>query len=101
MEHKNIQEILDYRAEIETEIIELLKETESDFTFEDVKDAIYHEEETDDMQKVIAMFDDGNSENLSNAVETSTDAWNYFPHKLLNGLSPAEILFEHEQKNNK
>ncbi len=101
MEHKNLQEIFEYRAEIETEIVELLEETGSDFTLDDVREIIYNEEETDDMQKVIAMFDDGNPENLSNAVEVSTDAWNYFPHKLLNGLSPAEILLRHEQKNNK
>ena len=86
---------------MEDDIRELLKVTKSVFTLDHVRDVIYHEEETDDMQKVIAMFDDGNPENLSNAVETSTDAWNYFPHKLLNGLSPAEILFEHEQKNSK
>jgi hypothetical protein len=99
--HKNKQEILDYRAEVEADINDLLDETGSDFTLDDVREVIYHEEETDDMQKVIAMFDDGNPENLSNAVEVSTDAWNYFPHKLLNDLSPAEILFEHKQKNNK
>ena len=99
--HKNKQEIIDYRMEVEADITDLLEETGSDFTLDDVREVIYNEEETDDMQKVIDMFDDGNPENLSNAVEVSTDAWNYFPHKLLNGLSPAEILFEHEQKNGK
>jgi len=99
--HQTKEEIIEYKKEVEDDIRELLKVTKSVFTLDHVRDVIYHEEETDDMQKVIAMFDDGNPENLSNAVETSTDAWNYFPHKLLNGLSPAEILFEHEQKNSK
>ena len=96
--HKNIQEILDRRAEIEKEIIKLLEETESPFTLDHVKDIIYHENETDDMQKVIAIFDDGNPENLSNILEIATDAWNYFPHKIIGGLSPAEILLQHGKK---
>lgn len=94
--HKNIKEILEYRAEIEKEIINLLKKTRSQFTIDHVKDVIYHEKETDDMQKVIAMFDDGNSENLNNVLEIVTDAWNYFPHKIINDLSPAEILLKHK-----
>jgi hypothetical protein len=57
-----------------------------------VKRVIYEEGDNDDMQKVIAMFDDGNPINLSNAIETVTDAWNYFPHKALGGLSPAEMI---------
>lgn len=96
--HKNIREILDQRAEIEKEIIKLLEEIGSPFTLDHVKDIIYNEKETDDMQKVIAMFDDGNPENLSNVLETVTEAWNYFPHKIIGGLSPAEILLKHKEK---
>ena len=95
--HKNIQEIIEYRAEIEKEIIELLKKTKSHFTLDHVKDIIYNEKETDDMQKVIAIFDDGNPENLSDILETVTDAWNYFSHKIIGGLSPAEILLKHKK----
>jgi len=50
------------------------------------------EKETDDMQDIITMFDDGNVENLSNVLEIITDAWNYFPHKILDGLSPTEKI---------
>ena len=96
--HKNIQEILDRRAEIEKEIIKLLEETKSPFTLDHVKDIIYREKETDDMQKVIAIFDDGNPENLSNTLEKVTDTWNYFPHKIIGDLSPAEILLKHKEK---
>ena len=49
------------------------------------------------MQKVIVIFDDGNPENLSNILEIVTDAWNYFPHKIIGGLSPAEILLKHKR----
>ena len=82
---------------IEADINELLDETDSDFTLDDVKEVIYNEEDSDDMQKAIAMFDDGKPENLSNIIETVTDAWNYFPHKPLGGLSPAEKLLEYEE----
>jgi hypothetical protein len=96
--HQSQEEVNEYRTEVEADVNQLLEDTGSDFTLDDVKDAIYNEEENDDMQKVIAMFDDGNPVNLSNAVEVATDAWNYFPHKILNGLSPAEILLNHKNK---
>ena len=101
------RQILERRKEIEGEIVGMLKETDptsprlrrgkEQFTLQNVKDAIYNEEETDDFQDVLMMFDNGNPENLSNAVEGDNDAWNYFPHKALGGISPAEKLLEHRQ----
>ncbi len=90
------QEILEYRAELEADINELLEEAGSDFTLDDVKEIIYNEEDTGDMQKIIAMFDTGETgaPELSTVLELVTDAWNYFPHKLLGGLSPAEKSLE-------
>lgn len=32
------------------------------------------------------------------AYSNLTDAWNYFPHKVLGGISPAEKLLEHHNK---
>jgi hypothetical protein len=92
MNSESKRQIIERRKEIEGEIIELLKLTRSDFTLDDVKTAIYEEEDSDDMQKIIAMFDDGDPINLNNAIETVTDAGNYFPHKVLGGLSPAEMM---------
>ncbi len=98
------EEILTRRAEIEQEIKKILKEAESDFTLDHVRDAIYNEEDNDDMMKVVAMFDGstllttsrgGDASGLSNVLELVTDAWNYFPHKVLGGISPAEKLSEH------
>ena len=101
MDHHSKEEIIEYRMEIEADINDLLDVTGSDFTLDDVKETIYEEEDNDDMQKVIAMFDDGNPVNLSNVIELVTDAWNYFPHKALAGLSPAEKLLEHRQSKKK
>jgi hypothetical protein len=39
----------------------MLKETESDFTLNHVRDAIFHEEDNDDMMKVVAMFNGSTS----------------------------------------
>lgn len=86
------QQIIEHLKEIEQEIEEMLKETGSDFSLQHIRDVIYNEEDNDDMQKIIAMFDDGNPINLSNVIELITTAWNYFPHKILGGLSPAEKL---------
>ena len=102
MEIESKQQVLERRKEIEQEIVDMLKETESDFSFQDVRDAIYNEEDNDDMMKVVAMFDrGGDASELSNVVELVTDAWNYFPHKVLGGISPAEKLLEHHNKTKK
>ena len=91
----NKKQILEKRKEIERELLDMLKETKSDFDLEDIKDAIYNEEETDDMMKVVAMFDRGGDvSELENVLELVSDAWNYFPHKIIGGLSPAEKLLE-------
>lgn len=91
MKTESKQQILERQKEIEQELIEMLEETKSDFTLEDIKDAIFHEEETDEMMKIVAMFDrGGDASELSNILELVTDAWNYFPHQLLDNLSPAE-----------
>ena len=96
------EQILERRKEIEQELEEMLKETGSDFSLDHVRDAIFHEEDNDDMMKVVAMFDrGGDASELSNVLELVTDAWNYFPHKALGGISPAEKLLEHHNKSKK
>lgn len=62
------------RRELEQEITKMLAEAKSDFDLRDVKDAIFQEEETDDMMGIIAMFDDGNINNLSTILEIINDA---------------------------
>lgn len=91
MKRKTTEEIEAKRREIETELEEHLRETGSDFKLEDVKRAIYEEEDSGDFTALISMFDTGQGAiELNTIIETLTDAWNYFPHKALGGLSPAE-----------
>ena len=103
------EQILERRKEIEQELVDMLKKTDptslklrrgkEQFTLQDVRDAIFHEEDNDDMMKVVAMFDrGGDASELSNVLELVTDAWNYFPHNVLGGISPAEKLLEHHHK---
>jgi len=102
MEIENSEQILERRKEIERELVDMLKETESDFTLDHVRDAIFHEEDNDDMMKVVAMFDrGGDASELSNVLELVTDAWNYFPHEILGGIFLVEKLLEYQEKQNK
>jgi|SRR3989344_7958306 len=99
MQMESIQQILVRRIEIEQELLDFLKETKSDFTLDHIKDIIYNEEGQDDLTDVIAMFDTGQgAAELENIMDTINDAWNYFPHKIIDGLSPAEKLLEYQQK---
>jgi hypothetical protein len=81
------------REELELEIVRLLEAANSDFTIEDVKQAIYEEEDQDDFTDVLAMFDTGTGAvELPEVLETVQDAWNYFPHKSIGGKSPVEKM---------
>jgi len=71
MEIETKQQIFERRKEIEKGLLEMLKETKSDFGLDDIKEII--------------------------VLELVNDAWNYFLHKVIGGLSPAEKLLEHHQ----
>lgn len=89
------REILKTRKEIEKELSQMFKEIKSPFTVEHIKDIIYHEEDQDDLMKTVAIFDRGGDiSELSNILEITNDAWNYFPHECLGGISPMEKLLE-------
>lgn len=93
-------EIFIKRKEIERDLIDLLKGTKSDFTLQDIQNAIYYEEDHDDMMKIVAMFDrGGDASEIDNVLETITDAWNYFPHKALKGLSPMGMVLKDQTGN--
>ncbi|MEK7091918.1 MAG: hypothetical protein AAB900_02935, partial [Patescibacteria group bacterium] len=93
------RQILERRKEIEQEIVEMLEETDSDFSLQDVRAVIYHESGSDDLMKALLMFDrGGGASELSNVLELLNDAWNYFPHEVLGGISPAEKLLEYQDR---
>lgn len=91
------RQILAKRAEIEQDLTRLLKVTRSKFGLELIKDIIYNEQDQDDLTAAIAIFDTGVAgSELENILETLSDAWNYFPHRGLGGLSPTEKALEYK-----
>ena len=101
MEIENKSQILQKRKGIEKELLEMLKEAKSDFGLDDIKEIIYNEDGQDSLTDIIAMFDTGqDAAELQNVLELVNDAWNYFSHKIIGGLSPAEKLLEYQEKQN-
>ncbi|MDE1875168.1 MAG: hypothetical protein KGI79_00850 [Patescibacteria group bacterium] len=99
MEIESKEQIETRRKEIGQELINFLTETESDFTLDHIKEIIYNEEGQDALTDVIAMFDNGQgAADFENIMDTINDAWNYFPHKIIGRLSPAEKLLEYKSK---
>lgn len=98
MEIESKQQILERKREIEKELLDMLKETKSDFWLDDIKEIIYNEDGQDSLTDIIAMFDTGQgAAELQNVLELVNDVWNYFPHKVIGGFSPAEKLLEYHQ----
>lgn len=99
--HKNLHTphpaILAKREEIEKELSTLIKKTKSDISLEEIQDIIYDETDFDDLNDIIRMFDMGSPYELQNIIETLNDAWNYFPHRVLNGRCPAEVIEQNKQ----
>jgi hypothetical protein len=92
------EEIDVFRKELEKSISEVLKQAGGDLNLEDIKELVYNEKEHSDFHRLIAMFDfGGDFIDLPEALEMANDAWNYFPHKCLKGLSPAEKLLEYSK----
>lgn len=95
-------EITRQKAEVEKELVVMLKQTKSDFSLEDIKEIIYNEDGQECLTDIISMFDTGQSmPELENILEIVNDAWNLFPHKILDGLSPAEKLLEYQKMQQK
>jgi hypothetical protein len=95
MQTESKQQIFARRKEIEQEIMAIFKKTGSVFSLQDVKKIIFYEEESGDMMKILPLFGNGGEiSELENTLELISNAWNYFPHKSLGGLSPMEKLTE-------
>ncbi|HEY4520601.1 MAG TPA: hypothetical protein VJJ72_02255 [Candidatus Paceibacterota bacterium] len=97
---ESLEEILAQRKAIEEEIAEWLSEFDVDLTLNDIKVYIYNEDEESSFSHFISLFDFGQDYmGMSYALELMTDAWNYFPHKVLGGISPAEVILNHANRN--
>ncbi|MBI3282608.1 hypothetical protein HYZ70_00855 [Candidatus Curtissbacteria bacterium] len=95
--HTPPREILSKRKAIEKELTFFLKKIKGKYTLADIQDIIYNETETDDLHQIIRIFDTGSPYELENIMDILNDAWNYFPHKILDGLCPAEVLSQNQK----
>jgi len=99
MEPESLDQIIKHKQEIELELTDLLKQTGSDFSLDDIRRVVYDEQDQNDLAKIIPMFDSGQGGvELNNIMEVVMDAWNYFPHKALGGISPAEKSLQYYEK---
>ncbi|MGI8420306.1 MAG: hypothetical protein ACR2LN_06745 [Candidatus Levyibacteriota bacterium] len=89
-------DILRKRKEIEEKITRMLTKENNDFYIDDVKEIIYFEESQNALTTILEMFSlkDKRESEVVNLIQLLNDAWNYFPHKVLNGLSPIEKISE-------
>lgn len=88
-------EIFEKRNQMEKDLANLIKKTGNSVKIEDIKDIIYNETGQESIRKIIDNFDNGhNIEDLNKILNIISSAWNYWPHKSLNGLSPAEKSLE-------
>lgn len=95
MKIESREQIIRRRQEIEQKLEGMLKKVGGDFLLQDIKDIIFNEGGQDDLTQIIRMFDNGQDfSELENILQVVNDAWNYFPHKSLNGLCPMEKVLE-------
>lgn len=81
------------RFKIEMAVANLLVRSKSHFRLDDVQQVIFDEEGPDGFHNIFMMFDSGKGKvDIGEIMEVVNDAWNYFPHRLLNGKSPAEMM---------
>ncbi|MDD5071786.1 MAG: hypothetical protein PHQ42_03565 [Patescibacteria group bacterium] len=90
---KNKEGIIKKRAEIENQLNELINSMDLSVSFDEIKEMIYNEQDQGVLHEIVSKFDQGRGiDELNKILEVVNDAWNYFPHKCLNGLSPAEKI---------
>ena len=89
------KELLLTRREIGKKLSKLLAEQGSPFTLDDIKAAIDNEEGTSVFGTILRMFrTEPYTPEFQILVDLIREAWNYYPHKSLGGLSPKEKAFE-------
>jgi hypothetical protein len=93
-----IRSIKTHRLLIEQHLTMLLLGAESSVTFAKVKALIFEADTTDLNTYVAAMCAELRCYDIYDTdgtlLEIIQDAWNYFPHRFLDGRCPVEIMIE-------
>jgi len=102
MKNETEKSIHERQKKIEESLLALIKELKVSLTVDKIKKIIYREKGHRELNEITKEFDRGqNLEEFNKILQLLNDAWNYFPHKSLNGLSPAEKILEYQEKENK
>jgi hypothetical protein len=96
---RDAAEIEDCRTRVEARLCALLEEAQSSVTIDDIKHYIFGQSHTTRPRVWIDHVADlfgrvpGTIE-MDTVLSVFQDAWNYFPHRSLNGSSPIERFLE-------
>lgn len=84
----------DMRKNLENQLSDIINYFQVNTTAKAIKKIIFDEEGQDDFNNLTRLFSEkiGGLNQLNKVLQIVNGAWNLFPHKSLNGLSPMEKL---------
>ncbi len=95
------KDILKKRQEVERDMRQILSKMDTKLTWEDMRYIIYNEEPMEGMKKIADWMDLSDDIDKANDVlQVINDAWNFFPHKKLDGLCPIEMIKKMDKEKN-
>lgn len=93
------QEIERKREELKIGINMLIIKYQIPITWEEILDIIYNETTGKELNKIVGFFVRAESIDQANQeIQLINDAWNYFPHKMLDDRCPIEMISEYQNK---
>lgn len=96
--HHNIRTIETYRMLTEERVQHLLDYVENSASLNSIKKLIYDFERDGSKLYLLAMLRAFRFDKIEDVdqdtLQVIQDAWNYFPHRFLNGRCPAEVMEE-------
>jgi len=96
--HHNVRTVETYRMLTEERIQHLLDNVENAASLDTIKGLIYDFESDEFKLYLFAMMKPFRYKDIDDVDEATLqviqDAWNYFPHRFLNGRCPAEVMAE-------
>ncbi len=93
MSGMTIEEI---RNNIEFQINEIIDSYKIDATFEKIREKVFNENNQKDFNDLSRLFVEkiANLDEINAVLQVVNAAWNYFPHRSLNGFCPMEKIIE-------
>ena len=92
----------DTQRAVEKELADIIGYYQLDITIDQVKQIIFNEQGKHELQDLSKIFTAKakNIRDINRILAVLSGLWNYSPHKVLNGLSPAQKMIENHRKQN-